>query len=834
MTALAAWRATGGGAFAGSRARAFAGVAAIALGVALGYAIHTVNRTAIDEFTQGIATLAGRADLSVRGPGDGFDEALYPRLARIDGVAVASPVLEFDATLPGRRETLKLAGIDVFRAAAVTPALVGSDAASLDLLAPDRVFLSAAAMATLGVAHGDELAILSGTRTVRLVVAGSIDAAAGVAVGAIDIAAAQDLAGRPGRLTRVDLRLAPGADRRAARERIAAILPAGVAAVAPAEEADLAARMTRAYRVNLDVLALVALATGALLVFTTQSLSVIRRRRAFAVLRAVGLERGRLVASLVAEGALLGAIGAVVGVAVGHALASAFLAFVGGDLGAGYFRGQAPAPSFAPGWAALFALAGIVAAMAGAWLPAREAGRAAPAAALKAGDDETVFARLAPAGPGLACLALALVLLPLPPFGGLPWAGYASIALMLAGVLLLLPWIARLLVAHLPTPRAPAAALAIATLRESPGQATVSLASIVAAVSLAVSMAIMVTSFRASLGHWLDQVLPADVYLRAGTSAGSGWFDAADRVAIAALPGVARATFSTSVRIVPAAGQASVALLVRERVDPDGDGSVPVVGPVHAPRPGEPPPAWISEAYADRAGARAGDRVVLPIAGRDATFTVAGVWRDYARLGGAVVIERPAWLLLGGDDRTSDAAIALAPGASLDALRNAIDARFGRDRLVIATAGEIRAISLAIFERTFAVTWALEAAAIAIGLVGLSAAFGAIALARRREFGVLRHLGMTRRGLGAMLACEGAIVSAVGLVIGCTLGFAVSLVLIHVVNRQSFGWSMDFAIPAGGLAGFAAAMLALATLTAWWSARRAVGDDVVAAVREDW
>jgi putative ABC transport system permease protein len=154
--------------------------------------------------------------------------------------------------------------------------------------------------------------------------------------------------------------------------------------------------------------------------------------------------------------------------------------------------------------------------------------------------------------------------------------------------------------------------------------------------------------------------------------------------------------------------------------------------------------------------------------------------------------------------------------------------------VTLATPGELREVSLAIFDRTFAVTYALEAVAIAIGLVGLSASFGALALARRREFGVLRHLGMTRRQIGAMLASEGAMVSAVGLVVGLALGGAISVILVHVVNRQSFRWSMDLHLPAGQLAAFCATLLAFATITALASARRATAGDAVLAVKEDW
>jgi len=192
------------------------------------------------------------------------------------------------------------------------------------------------------------------------------------------------------------------------------------------------------------------------------------------------------------------------------------------------------------------------------------------------------------------------------------------------------------------------------------------------------------------------------------------------------------------------------------------------------------------------------------------------------------------WLRLGGDASASEAGFWLAPGASLASLRQALRDLPGASALDIAAPGEIRAASLAIFDRTFAVTYALEAVAVLLGLAGLSASFGALVLARRREFGMLRHIGMTRAQISAMLAREGLLVSSLGLGVGMLLGWLISLVLIHVVNRQSFHWSMEVYLPWGNLLLFALGLLALATLTAVLSGRQAMTGDAVRAVREDW
>ncbi len=237
----------------------------------------------------------------------------------------------------------------------------------------------------------------------------------------------------------------------------------------------------------------------------------------------------------------------------------------------------------------------------------------------------------------------------------------------------------------------------------------------------------------------------------------------------------------------------------------------------------------------DLYGYALGKVVELPIAGRMQRFTVAGIWRDYARQHGTVIIERSLYIALSGDRNANDAALYLQPGVGAKPLEDAIRAGVpGGANLEFGAPGEIRERSLNIFDRTFAVTYALEAVAVIIGLFGLSSNFGALVLARSREFGMLRHVGMTRREIGTMLAAEGALVSALGIILGLALGWVISLVLIHVVNRQSFHWSMDLHLPWALLAALAGALLLFATLTALASGRRALGVDVVRSVREDW
>jgi putative ABC transport system permease protein len=376
--------------------------------------------------------------------------------------------------------------------------------------------------------------------------------------------------------------------------------------------------------------------------------------------------------------------------------------------------------------------------------------------------------------------------------------------------------------------------LALAQLRGAPGQATVSLAAIVASFSLMAAMAVMVASFRGSVDEWLATVLPADLYLRTTAAGETGWIDPALEARVRQLPQVGRAVFLRSGRIILDPARPPVALLARDGVGSHADIRFPSVGRTYERKPGDPPPAWISEALSDLYGYRAGSFIELPLAGRKRTFVVCAVWRDYARQHGVVVVERETYAALSGDRRANDAALWLKPGASEAALAGALRALPGGRLLDIAGAGEIRRNSLALFDRSFAVTYALEAVAVLVGLFGLSSSVGAIVLARRREFGMLRHLGMTRAQIGAMLAAEGGLLAVLGVLVGLVLGGAISLILIHVVNRQSFNWSMDVHLPYGLLAGLSLLLILLSSFTAFLSGREATGIGPVRAVKEDW
>lgn len=806
--------------------RASVTVLTLAFGIALFAAVHFINAVALNEFSQATRRLAGEADIIVRGQQRGFNEQLFAELANRPAVRIASPVIELDVAIAGSRDNLKILGIDPFRAATLQPALVGQLSGDfIGLFGANRIYLSQAAAQALGVQRDGTVSVRIGDEDRSLEVRGILSAGSDrERVGIMDIASAQWALGMLGRINRVDLQLMPGTDIEVFRADLSRDLPQGLVATSPQIEAQRPASMSRAYRVNLSMLALVSLLTGALLLLATQTFSVLRRRTSLALLRALGATRGDLQRALLAEGLALGAAASVLGIALGFGIAWLF---------------SATAPRPQPLAVAAFILLGTAVAGLGAWIPAREAASRAPARGLKAGDAELAVAALRPSLLGLCLLAVATGLALLPAVHGIPVFGYAAIAALLLGGLLLVPACTRWLLGCLPQIARPALAVGLAQIRGSVSQLQVNLAAVIVSFALMVAMSIMVYSFRQSFEHWLQQSLPADIQLRIAQGSDTRIIDSGDQRFLADLAGIDTVEFRRSVPLLLSAERPTATLSARDFVPSNRPDSLPLVSTAPVPPDGTQP-VWVSEALQDNYGMRSGTRITLPLAGRDnagqpVEYFVAGVFRDYARPGGTVVMDRKAYLRITGDQTVTEASVWLQPRTDIDAMVAAIRSGLADGQsLEIRSSDELRQISMRVFDRAFAVTHALEAVAVLIGLVGIACAGASTALARRGEFGMLRHLGMLRRQIVAMLGAEGLALSTLAALYGLVLGGAISLVLVNVVNRQSFNWSIDLAIPGWQLAAFSAALLLTATVTNVVSARTALGTTALRAVREDW
>lgn len=816
-------------------------VFAIAIGVALGFAVHLINGSALSEFDRAIQTVSGDADLQVHSTSAaGFSESLYPQLTRVSGIAKVSPVVELSAQAADHTP-MTLLGLDVLSAASVTPRLLGRR--SDGRRGPDNyfsgqdIFLSAAVMQASGKRVGQSIDIASMGHRVSFRIVGDLPAIpARQAIGVIDIAAAQWRFGELGKLQRLDLRLAANADKAKVMSALSALLPVGAEIVTKHSEEQRSDGLSRAYRVNLDMLALMALLTGGFLVYSAQSLSVARRRPQFALIRVLGLERRGLVAQVFLESLIVGVVGSVVGLFLGLGLAAAALHLLGSDLGGGYFTGGTPQLAFAPGAAAAFGVLGITASLFGSLLPARDAARSQPALALKNLGD-TVDPRVNPRiGIALIFLVLGTAGSVAPAVYGLPVFGYASMALLLAGGIAIMPWLARTLLFLVLRWRITNVSLSLATQRlwGAPSQAAIALSGIVASTSLMIAMAVMVVSFRGSVVAWLYQVLPADLYMSLDDNGAGGGFDAATQNKMRHVDGVAGLGFMKETPLRFAPGKPTVSLIARTIGGPAG--SLPLLHPGLAAPPHEIP-VWVSEPAAGIYGIHQGDHLTLPIAGITPRVFVAGIWRDYGRQQGSIVMDSESYTRLTGDANRSIVSVALKPESASDAVLDRLRAVMPTTlvaHLVVSRSQEIRAKGIAAFDRSFAITYLLEAIPILVGLVGVAATVSAQTLARIKEFGMLRHIGVLRRQIVLMLIAEGALLGAIGGIAGIGLGVAMSQILIRVVNPQSFHWTMDTRIPWLLFAIVIIALVAAAGGTALLAGRRALSTDAVRAVREDW
>lgn len=821
-------------------------VLAIALGVALGLAIHLINRSAADAVSLAARSTYGLAHLAVEGGAQGFDERLYPTIAGVPGVEVASPVVVVQAKLAGRRGALKLYGMDAFRSRLLQPSfapLTGPGTSGEGpLMDSGALYLSAAAARELEVAAEEEtLAFQVGLETYRMRIAGVLpQAALEASAGVMDIATAQWKFGKLGRLSRVDLRLADEVDIAQVRDALAQRLPEDVHVIEPGEAGEDALRLSRAYRSNLTALALVALFTGGFFIYSMQATAALRRRREFAILHAIGVTRAQQFGLSLGGAVLVGVCGTALGLLAGVAIAHAGLHTIGTDLGAGQSGGGAAPLRVRVAELAVFAALGLLAAIAGALRPALESARVPTASALKSGDVVSAEPR-SRAGMAVLLALASLGSLALPPIEGLPVPGYLAVALLLLAAVIAMPVLIRSLVRGAPRVRMLSCQLALAQIGATARYASLSVASIVVSFSLMVSMAIMVTSFRSSLDRWTQRLLPADVYVAVGAAGQSAYFDESSILQLVQRPDVERAEYSRSSQISLASRSPAVTLIARTLDPPHPEDAMWLVA--SEPQARRAPlssssgavAVWVNEAAADLYGLRPGESIEPLVGGRRIEARVQGVWRDYAHPNGAIVMNRDDYIRLTGDRRVNTVSLWAAQGVSPSRLRRDL-----RDSLPQAAGpevrlpGEVRARTLATFDRTFAVTYLLEFVAVCIGLFGIAAGISAQTLARRGEFGALRHLGMTRGQIGGMLAIEGTLLGTLGVLAGLATGAIVSLILIYVVNRQSFHWSMDLFVPAGWLAILSGTLVLISALIAVAAGRRAMSRDAVQAVREDW
>ena len=835
--------------------RTLLSVVALALGIGAVVAIQLANRSAIASFQESVTEISGRANLTITGLVP-FDEQLLPRLydafAGQQAEVEIAPVIEGIAVEPRSGEALEILAIDLATDRAVrdidTEAATEGLPTTRDLLLlltdPNSLLLGRGFASRHRLRPGSELTLVVNDRiqkfTVRAILASSGPGralAGNIAV--MDTAAGQLLFRRQGKLDRIDL-VVPPERMQETRTRVARLLPPGLSMERPQARGEQVEKMLRAFRLNLSALSLVSLIVGAFLIYNTIAISVVRRRPEVGALRAVGATRATVVGLFLGEAALLGLAGSAIGILLGRVLAGQALQLVAATVNA-LWLSVLPAPVALSWRLAGFALAvGVTAALLSALGPALEAARVEPADALRRGAHERAqrLRLRRSAAAGVLALAAAYGAARLPALEAGPLFGYVAAVLLVAAFSLLMPAlmacyssICSVLLSRAGTITG---TLAARSLGVALGRASVLAMALATAIAMMASVAIMVTSFRRTVELWTEQTLRADLFIRApGSRSGrlrSATIAPETSEAIHQTPGVAAVDLFRSVEInfrgAPAflaSGDWEVLRRHGNLMFLDGRPAAEVLRP-------KTDAVIVSEPFALRHGVRQGDTVLLPTPAGSQPFRVQGVYYDYSSDQGYAVVNRRDWLRWGGDRGATNLAVYLTSGADAAQVRAEIARRTPGRALLVTSNRELRARVMRIFDRTFAITWVLEAIAICVAVLGIANALLALVLERRRELGILRYLGASRRQVRHLVLFESGLLGLLASATGLVLGLALSLVLIYVINRQSFGWTIQFYLPVGFLSAATLAVFLVTCLSALYPARQAARIDPVEAV----
>jgi putative ABC transport system permease protein len=651
---------------------------------------------------------------------------------------------------------------------------------------------------------------------------------------AMDIAAAQQALKRYGRLDRIDVAIAEGEDLARVERAIRETLPPSYLIARPGTRSEENQRMLRAFRWNLRVLSYISLVVGAFLIYNTISVSVVRRRGEIGVLRAVGAARGTVFGIFLAEAAMLGLAGAAIGVGLGRLLAGTMVELIAGTVNALYTTSR-PAPVALTWNEAVLGIAiGLAAAVVSALAPAREAMLVAPAEAMGRGSREHGASLRWRRGLAWSAAlgAIAAALAEAPPVGGRPIGGYAAAFFAIGAAAMAAPALVLAVnrAGRTLLRRRVESLLASRSLTASLSRTSVVVAALATAIAMMASVGVMVGSFRQTVGVWLETQLRADLYLRANARSGAGEHPPLDPSVpqiVSGIPGVEAVDEFRAIELHYRGERATlgagnfeiVRRYARLRFE---SGGLPGVGE-----------AVVSEPFANRHGVRAGDLLRLPIAERIAELRVAGVYYEYSSSQGFVLVDRLTLLGYLPGQPPSNVAIYLAPGADADSVQHEAQRRLAGMNVAVAPNRELRRNAIAIFDRTFAITWALEAVAIVVAMLGAANSLLALVLDRRRELGLLRYLGASGRQVRTMILTEAALLGAVAILLGVALGMALAALLIFVVNKQSFGWTIQFHVP-GGLLGAALLLVWIVTVAAAvYPARVAANLDPLEATHEE-
>jgi putative ABC transport system permease protein len=823
--------------------RALLTLSAIAIGVAVVLAIDLAGTAAAGSFRSSMETLAGENDLEIVTAG-GVPENVVGMLDSLPYPLRVTPRIEDYAIVAETKQTLPLIGLDLVAQAGRSTtffSFFGVDDVWKFLAAKDSIWIGESLRRKPGehvdLLINDQIA----TYTVRGVFADSNGSAPAVVM---DISAAQHALNRFGRIDRILVQVPPSPSLEDWQQRLRQALPAGVLVRAAGAGTNENRRMLAAFRWNLRLLSYIALVVGAFLIYNTISVSVVRRRSEIGIVRALGASRGLVLAAFLAEAACFGLFGALIAMPLGRLMAGGAVQMMGATVEALYVSSRPGVIALTPFSVLLALLVGGGVAVASAYSPAREASFVPPIEAMAHGRREyttrvhktrDIFIALAV---GLAAAAASRA----PAIDGKPLFGYLASLLLICASAFAMPALvdgissvaSRLLKGMLGVE----ALLASRSLSSSLRRTSVLVGALSTAIAMMTAVGIMVGSFRETVLLWMGDQLPADLYMRpAGNPAADRHPTISTELTeeIARLPGIAAVDrlreYEISYEGMPA-GLGSIELnILRSYHNADflsGRKTNEVLAELrdsHA--------VLVSEPFANKHHVRPGDSLVLSLGDNVASFRVVDIYYDYSSERGSILMDRNVMLRYLPDPAASNLAIYVNPNSPIEDVRAEIERAAAGHRVLMFTNRDLRGEALRIFDRTFAITYALEAIAILVAVMGVAGALLALVIDRRRELGLLRFLGAASGQIRKLIVIEAGLIGLLANFAGIALGFALSLVLIFVINKQSFGWTIRFHWPVAVLLGALTLVYVATVLASLYPVRIAVRLNPVEVVHEE-
>lgn len=812
----------------------------VALGVAVMLGIQLANSGSLRGFSAALDAMSGKAALEITSPPLGVDETRLRELSWLREYGVATPVIQADVLVrseTGGEETVTVLGIDAIRDPALRDyaLMAGADdvtlesrqASGTELLAllgePRAVILTEVVAAAHGVREGDEIPLVTRDRVEAFrVVAVLRPQRGGLSAGRLvvmDIATAQEALGRQGRIDRLELRLDDGVPIAEVEAELKERLPEGLWVQRPARRGEAVEKMLAAFHFNLTMLSGIALVVGLFLIYNTVSVSVMTRRREIGMLRTVGVTRWGVMALFLGEALLLGLVGALMGVPLAKLLAAGTIALTSTTVDTLYVAAAATVPPLGVmHWVLGLGIAWPLSLLAAA-LPVREAAGVSPVAAVTGSDvggESGAVAMVERPGAArngwsgwwtgpLVPAALAVWAAMQGPVAGLPLWGFAAAVFAIAAAALAVPWTLRTVSVTLRPilgrwmgieGRLAAAQIAASTPRLS-----VSVAALAVALALTVAIAVMVGSFRTTVTYWVDQSLGADLYVRPGVpprSQNPPTFTEGtlkllrEHPAVEVMDGYRGMDFPFRDRIIKlgAGDFETMSRFGRVAFKTRGE-SADLLR--KAKESGE---VLVSESFALRFGVGEGDEIEVNTPHGVQPFRVGAQFYDYSNDSGTLTMDTAMFDRWFGKSLPSHAAIFLKPGSDPEAVRKELLAEMPEGVLLTMFTNQgIRGEVLRIFDSTFAITWALELIAILVAMAGVAATMVTLVLERQPEMRLLRIAGADVGQVRRTIVIESGIIGLVSQMLGLVVGVLLSLVLIHVINPQSFGWSIQFYLP---------------------------------------